>query len=280
MATETLEWVEPDGTVTAWPVELLRGLEGRGLPPVKHRLEEIAGRPGALHRSARHDVRRVVVPILFDGGDTAVRASLRQWAARLDSVRGAGKLRVSCVDGATREIPARYAGGLELVEDNAWSQMATVEFLCDDPYWVDTADTTASESVSLTVVTWFPLLPLNFTGSAIAIALTADNDGDVEAWPVITLTGPMTNPTVSNATMGRSLVIANSLAAGETMVLDGRQDQRTITGPAGTSWYEFLASGSRWWPLQRGSNSITLSATSTSGTSTMQLAWRRRWLTV
>lgn len=276
--TETLAWVEPDGTETSWPVELLRGLEGRGAPPVSHRLEDLPNRPGSVLWATRHQSRRIVVPIYFAGADTAVRAALRTWAYKLDATRGIGKIRVYTLDGLVREIPAVYAGGMELVEDNAWSQLAAVEFVCPDPYWSDIGDASASATTTTTTTTWFPFFPLRFVENSANLTVTATNAGDVPVWPRITLTGPMGSATIVNATTGQALTLSQGLAAGQSAVLDARQDYRTVTGPSGENWYPYF--GGTWWQLVKGPNVINITAGGTGLASGVALSWRAKWLTV
>lgn len=278
MVTELLAWVEPDGTETSWPVELLRGLEGRGAPAVSHRLEDMPNRPGSVLWSTRHQTRRIVIPILFAGADTAVRSALRSWAYKLNPTRGAGKLRVYTLDGLVREIGAVYAGGMELVEDTAWSQLAAVEFVCPDPYWQSTTDATATATVVVATQSWFPLFPIEFMANSVSLSVVATNTGDVPVWPVITLTGPMASATITNTTTGLSLTLTQGLSAGQSAVLDARQDYRAVTGPSGQNWYPYFAG--TWWQLAVGANTVTITAGGTTAASGVSIAWRTKWLTV
>jgi phage-related protein len=170
--------------------------------------------------------------------------------------------------------------GLVLVENaTGLYQAATLEFDCPDPYWVDVVDTVAQASGASGITSFFPFFPLSLSASEIAAELLIDNTGDLEAWPVIAVTGPAVNPTLRNLTSGQVLTLNRTIAAGEIVTLDARPGARTAKMQDGTSVYSLLTSR-QWWSLQRGSNRVRLEATGTTAASLLSVSYRRRWLTV
>ncbi|WP_298330337.1 phage tail domain-containing protein [Haloactinopolyspora sp.] len=126
----------------------------------------------------------------------------------------------------------------------------------------------------------FPLtFPMVF-GSASPSTVTVDNTGNVESRPVLTITGPVTNPVVSNTSVAGApaLTISNPLQTGYT-VLAGDQlvidmDLRTVSYYAGgvgagnpADRRGWIAPGSSWWTLQPGVNDVEFSSGDTSLTS-------------
>lgn len=96
------------------------------------------------------------------------------------------------------------------------------------------------------------------------------NDGDIDAWPVFTITGAVDNPVISNESTGQSFTLTSSVASGQTVTIDGR------TGVINPSQYRIVG---RPFPLVPGNNTIRWRATS--GTFTVDaslcLSWRNTW---
>src|ERR1044072_842155 len=117
---ETLSWVDADGTehpFTSSAARVLKGMEGRFMPPVELVEEEVPFQPGAHLRLVKTKVREVSIPVAFMAADaSALRTSLRGWLSDLNVDRGAGRLRVTSPAGDTRDLNAIYAGGMEIVE--------------------------------------------------------------------------------------------------------------------------------------------------------------------
>lgn len=240
MTVETISWVDPDGTVTALPPQLLRGVQGRGLPPVQITAEAAIGRPGTQVRNVRFGARRVSIPILLQGLDTTVRTELRDWARRLDPTRGVGILRVQTMVGDVRELRCRYIGGLEIVEGVSWIQQATVEFDAADPMWLGPVQT-ATSIWSVPASTFFPLLPLRLVDQLAPVSI--DNTGDELVLPTIRVTGPCDAFTIGAGSSRLEVPVV--LGPGEQRIIDC--DRRTMVDGAGFDrWRELVRVGE--WP--------------------------------
>lgn len=74
---------------------------------------------------------------------------------------------------------------------------------------------------------------------------TISNDGPLEAWPIITINGPATDPEVTID--GRSFAFDVTLSGGESIIVD--TGTRTVTGDA---TYGDLALGPEWAPIPPG----------------------------
>jgi hypothetical protein len=278
----SISWIDQDGTETPF-LGVSAGTVGRGVPPVRPLVTTQPNRAGAVYSGSLHCVRRLSVPFeLFSDGDTTgadVRTAVREWALRLATLTAPGKIRCRTEVGDLREIVAWYVGGLELVENIAHYQAATLEFDCPDPYWVDTVDTVSQASGASGITSFFPFFPLSLSASEIAAEITINNTGDLEAWPVISIAGPAVNPTLRNFTTGQVLTLTRTVAAGETVTLDARPGARTVTLQDGTPLYSLLTTR-QWWPLARGTNRVRLEASSTTASSLLSVSYRRRFLTV
>lgn len=81
------------------------------------------------------------------------------------------------------------------------------------------------------------------------------NAGRSEAWPIITVYGPCTNPVVINDNTGEAIYLTYALAADEFLILDTDPRRRTLLLNNQADRYYALDFGrSTWWPVRPGSN--------------------------
>jgi hypothetical protein len=285
--SETLTWVDADGVAhdltDANGARLLKGVEGRFMPPVSFIEEEVPLQPGARLRRPKTLPREVTLPVLFQAADaSAMRAALRAWLRELNVDKGPGILRVLAPGGDTRELNCMYAGGLEIVENDATAaptwQRAVLVFRAVDPYWYDGADTTETFTLGAPAATFFPFFPLSLSASEVLAADAVDNGGDVDAWPRWVITGPGTDPVLKNITTGETLALTYELAAGETITIDTAPGAKTIVGPDGSSIFEDLTAGSALWALAPGANALSIELNAADGSSSVELAYRQGYL--
>jgi len=136
--------------------------------------------------------------------------------------------------------------------------------------------------------------PYSFTHGSVAGSIAANNAGNFETRPLLTLTGPLTNPTVYNATTGWQLTLTNpnqvgfTVQSGDTVTID--TDTHAVlyyVGGAGTpapirAW---IVAGSTWPStpngvagLAPGNNTVQLTSTGTSDTGSLTCEWSSAYL--
>ena len=264
-------------------VKVLRGVEGRGLPPVSTVADELAGLDGSRPRLSRATEREVAVPVLVKGASWW--ESVRTLASLFDPRRGNGRLRWG-----DRELVCRYSEGLELDESEGIAgshQKAVLVFVAHDPLWRDvdpTVRTVGVDDVAFlspdSETAWFPWE----TVAEDALGeFEVDNDSDDQVWPVWTIQGPGSGAlSLENLTSGEVIELASvSLLAGEQIVIDTRPEAKTATGPDGSNLWPDLSDDSELWPLVRGAQKVKVLLEGASpGESSVRLEYRRRWLTV
>jgi hypothetical protein len=125
-------------------------------------------------------------------------------------------------------------------------------------------------------------------GTVAPSGVTVTNAGNTETRPVLVINGPVTNPSVSNASItgGPTLQFSNpnqtgyTVAAGDQLVID--TDTHSIlyyvggvsSGSAPASRGSWLVPGSTWWDLPPGANLIQfLSQDSAAVAGTVQIQW-------
>jgi phage-related protein len=271
---ETIEYVAADGdTVTLYKV---RGAAGRWMPPVHVDDRPVPGDHGTRFRGCRFDAAQPVIPILIEGADPeAYRQALRDVASALNPAKGVGKLRAT-FDGAVREQSAIYIDGLNHPEDFPLHGQPAVMFRAFDPFWYDTATVVGTFETG-TAAPFFPILPIRLASSEVFADAVVDNTGDIEAWPIWTITGPASSLILEHVDSGKQLALDYTLAAGDVVTVDTSPGVKTVTLDDGTNLFPYLSSR-QFWPLVRGANNIRVELGGATDDSQVQMVYRRRWL--
>ena len=91
------------------------------------------------------------------------------------------------------------------------------------------------------------------------------NNSDVEVGAVISLhaTGAVENPVLTNATTGESFTVNVTMASGDTLIINTKEEKGVILTHEGvtTSVIGYMATGSAWFQLRTGDNVFVVDAT-------------------
>ncbi len=287
MADETLTWIAVDGVQT--PLDgsagylALVGRQGFYAPPISLIANQIPLQPGVREKYVQTLPNIVRVPMLIQPTTEAVLAANRRalkWA--MNPRRGVGTLRSQAADGVTRDLFCRLIAGFEGNESEqlrgpGWAEIDG-EFQASDPYWYDAvAKTQVFTAGAPTLFFTNPFLPLNLSSSGILSGFTISNDGDVECWPVWTITGPGSAITLANATTGESLTSSIGLSAGQVLTIDTRPGVKTVTREDGSNQFATISATSSLWALAVGPNNISLSMSGSTTASSLQLSYKQRY---
>lgn len=108
---------------------------------------------------------------------------------------------------------------------------------------------------------------------------TITNGGDVEAWPVWTITGPMTQLRAWNVTLGTRFALSYTLGAEQTITIT--TDRPTVRGPGDANLSKYIdwfnTAGTELWPLTDGANVIGLEVDGASATTSVQMSFTPRY---
>lgn len=112
-------------------------------------------------------------------------------------------------------------------------------------------------------------------GSALAV-----NAGTADAYPLLRIYGPCTDPVVVNDTAGRSLTFSGlTIATGQFLEIDTRA--RTIrynADPADSRYSKLVFPTSRWWSLAPGENRVRFTPATGSGGAVTEIVYRDTYL--
>lgn len=128
-----------------------------------------------------------------------------------------------------------------------------------------------SSSIGITLPSAVPFtLPAQAPGGSV----TVSNNGSFETRPVITLTGPVTGPSVRNSSTGQTVSWSTlTLNTGDTLVID--MDSRTGLYNGALRLPDLVSS---WWVLNPGVNNLIFSGTSTPGGAIMSVSFYDAWI--
>lgn len=103
------------------------------------------------------------------------------------------------------------------------------------------------------------------------------NGGNAVAYPVITIKGACTNPTVTNTTTGEAMTVNISLGQSDTLVIDCRPASRSITLNGTTNKIGSKTAASKWPSCQPGNNNMTFVPATTGAGMSCAVALTGRW---
>ncbi|MFD7995519.1 phage distal tail protein [Streptomyces mexicanus] len=107
------------------------------------------------------------------------------------------------------------------------------------------------------------------------------NNGDADAWPIIRITGPCANVTITHVASGRSLALPTlNLAAGRWIEIDTRPRFRTITWDNGGNASTYLSPGSRLdlFSIPPGTSEMRWTAFDNTNSARLRLTWRDAYI--
>ena len=231
---------------------------GFGIPPAQVRIENSAG-DGGVFRHSKRGVRDVDLPITVLGTDrNAVQTKLRRLSRLLQDTSGPTKIKATYSSGESLTLDAHYVGGAE----SQWGADAglvwnkwVLSFQCPNPYWQSDA---LEEFRVTTGNTGRGLLPqlskLKVTSSQVYGVITVDNSGDVPAYPVWFVRGPISDVVISNGT--QSFSFTETVNDGETITVNTATGE--VTDDLGTNRYSILGPAPKLFRIDPGVSSISV----------------------
>lgn len=260
-----------DPTGVEWPLTNItddvgwfttQEIAGWGAPPFEYTLDPVpAG--GDMVRFIRTEAARIVWPMHVWGETyeqfTDRYRQLRQAIMSTVHLNTSGLLRVARPDATAREIEVFYEAGFEGQGGENWIYAnPVITFLAPNSYWRSTTPIEIQREYVGSSQSWLnPFMSVS-PGQVLGES-TANNPGDVPAFPIWTLHGPMTSFTATNHRTGQEFILSYSLLAGETITIT--TERPTVRGPAG----ENIVSALNWpdaylWSMLPGDNEVEFSA--------------------
>lgn len=126
-------------------------------------------------------------------------------------------------------------------------------FFAPDPRYYDDPSTTSSLIPTVALGrTYDRTYNLVYGGGS--AGTTVYNTGNTTTYPLVTITGPITNPTIANGTTGEYITVNTTLTASDTMIIDLYEKTITINGSYARN---LLAGNSQWFGCAPGNTTIS-----------------------
>lgn len=267
------------GKNTNFPLVEVAGLEQI---PIRTPSQELPGGHGAFIPNQLYGARRIIVAGKVRGSTNQVYLDNRQLLQEALKVSrdSAGKLvpvtaKFNLLGGDGYQAAVVPIRGPEMAFKPGHVTMEDFVFELEaaDPALYAQALTEATISLPTGGGTALPTaLPASLAAGTGGQAVLT-NSGNLETFPTVRFDGPLTNPTIFNLTLGITLQLTVTLLAGEFITVDMKA--RTITQGTSTNKMNTLASGSDFFWLKPGENTIKFSALSGSGTA--KVSFRSSW---
>ena len=153
---------------------------------------------------------------------------------------------------------------------------AQVQFFCPNPCYFSYNQQTAILLYSPpTGRIYNRTYNLVYGGGSVQITTTVTNNGWTDAYPTITLNGPITNPVLGNATQNASLEFNVTLSSTDYLVVDLYNKLITLNGQPARN---LLISGT-WFSAQPGNNDFYLTGVGTlAGTTKAVVTWNSAYV--
>lgn len=227
----------------------LLGTDGFGIPDF-HRIEERGPlQHGVTDRGYRLDARIINLVLGIKGSDlTDFYQKRSDLMSLFKPSNTAGKLRWE-QNGVIRQVEGYLIGGLGL-SDNERShlyQKIAISIKCPDPTWYDPNGNYIGFGMGGGTDTFeVPLvIPMTLGASSINASELIVYDGSVRSYPIIVITGPITNCKIVNNTTGDKIDFTGySIVAGDSYTIDLRYGYKTVVDASGASQISKLSTDS------------------------------------
>lgn len=258
----TYHYIDGDGTSHSVYVAgsstkrfVLRGSEqGAEHPPHDARLDGGPSRLAQRYRDTTYDPRDYAYQCtLKETSAGSLSEAVRTWEDWHDPELGEGYIYRTTHDGTTRCLDC-IPNPPEWDEQEGYTRTVRQSYTAANPWWRGSAATT--ESVA--------------TSNSATAYVTTSNAGDISAWTSITITGIVKYPKLTDVSTGEYIEVRQSTsAANDEIRILGTPDHYTTkyySGGTGDGVHVAISGGSRYVTIPKGSHSLSLVCTSTSGT--------------
>lgn len=140
----------------------------------------------------------------------------------------------------------RFGGFASTFDSTSGIGRGSVQLIAHDPAIYDAVSSKASVAPGAGVTAPTPFPGLNFTALA----------GSFRTYPVVTITGPVTNPHIGRSYGGvisaeenyvGDFILTAAIPAGQSVTVDFKN--RTVTHSSGADWSQYVDPASKWWAM-------------------------------
>jgi hypothetical protein len=272
-----------DGTSVSFNdggVFILDDVTGFDSPNVRQSIAELPEADGAVAGNFYFGARPVTMRGQIYAGTAALRnAAVVQLQRALRGLRSNVTLYSQASGLPAMQAEARLDN---LRVTGGYVKQFQIALICPDPRMYSQAlnDESGVGSVATSGAP-FPLdFPIPFGGGTGAVTtVNATNAGNFPALPVIRVTGPASDPHVTNLTTGQEFWLDDVSLADSSAWVEVDAAAHTVTDQSGTNLYSSLRfPDSDWIDLIPGANELELRHADTGTTAVLTVTWRDAWV--
>lgn len=277
----------PDGTravlndpTDADYIGVVTEITGLDSPDVRENADDLVQMDGGIHGDFFYGRRPIVLSgmILNPASADDRNRKMTKLMQASNAMRGDATLTWTLANNNQQFVSVRRQQPLRITDN--WQKTFQCSLVAADPRIYSTTlnqITTAASAVPTNIGRIYDKsYDIDYGGSAVAGGLLISNDGNAITYPILTVTGPGSNPQILNYTTGESINLIYTLAAGEYITIDTLN--RTVKLGGTTSRYSAIDfTNTKWWGLVPGLNDIRQGWTSQAGAS-LTVQWRSAWV--
>lgn len=285
-----------------WPgIFMMPGATGLDAPPYELHADDSPNLDGGIFRDARAVAREIMIPVYLHGIDRrTVKALKKQLVSSLNPKKGFCVLKFIEGDNVPRYLKCYYKGGMEgsEVEDQSgftWKkygiqltaydpwfygddvQVAQWLFGGGEPFLSEGPDGEAGTGDDL------PFFPLRLNAGLVSGSqVQLDNPGDIEAWPVWELTGPIksfrfTSPSGESFGISADAGGADIVPGETTLTIDTRPGFKSLKDNTGKNYWPELDDNPQLWQIPEGLSTCTVDIVSGSPSAKVRLTFQPKY---
>ena len=262
--------------------QLLKGATGHHDMEVTYKSDPVPGVAGEELRETHWEVREIYMPTRIQGFTPSDFTENKQNLRRSLSPRYEHELWITNEQGETRMVYCHYKSGFAEGADDEKKgpnfMLIPLRLICHDPYFYDIPANEVTHETTYTAPTAVFFDAYTFLSaddsdpwgrigsSSIGRIWSVVNVGDEDTYPVWTIVGPGRAPLLKNNTTGKTFYLNYILGETETVVIDMRDNQHTVTSTAIISGDTIVTNVRKYmdqnyrdmWSLEAGSNDLEI----------------------
>jgi hypothetical protein len=266
---------------------LMPGATGLDMPPFELHSDDSPNLDGSMYRGTRAASRPVMLPIYVHGIDRiTLRQFKRKLARALSPRNGYCVLKFVESDGVARYLKCYYTGGMEGNESSngfTWVSYGLQLNAMDPWFYGDNVVQNAWTFGSAQALLGPKFLPLTISKGVMAnSSVTLTNPGDIEAWPVWSISGPLRSLQLIGPDGTSFGIPANTdgtdvIKAGRTLTVDTRPGFKTLVDDQGTNYFPKVSANPVLWSVPIGTSTATINAVAGAGSASVSVALSPRY---
>jgi hypothetical protein len=273
----------------------VRSVVGVGVPAIKNLSTSGPQQHGATWNGFRLEPRVITLSVAIVAPDHEALFAMKDRLIHAVCGFDSGfHIQATLPNGDKRRLACRLSSGVDM--DISWEngqryQPAVLQAVAYNPLWFDPngGSYVFGLSISDNALLVPTVIPLFIGASELSQVDTIEYAGNFREYPVITVTGPVTDLVITNQTTGEKLDFTGvTIAGGDTYTIDLRYESKTLVDQDGVNKISELTSDSDFatfhlastLEVADGRNTISAVGSTVTGETAIAFSWKNRYLAI